>query len=325
MAAAATGALAGIGGTPLVELVRVAPTDGARVLAKLEFTNPTGSMKDRMARAAIETAAADGRLQRGDTVVEYTSGTTGVSLAFVCAALGYGLHIVFSDAFSVEKGRMMRALGATVEEIPSDNGEITESLIKRIIARAGEVASEPGHWWCDQLNNHDAVDGYLALGDEIWTQTDGRVDAFVHSVGTAHSIHGAAAALRAHGAPIHVTAGARGGPVHRCVVGRQCGRCVAGGATARARRHGRHDPVRLRAPLPVHRSVQRSLSRGAGFSSAVEGTAARGTRARSARSWSRSRAGVPPRRRRRPTSPPRTPPRRFRRRRACRILRRRRS
>jgi cysteine synthase len=206
MTAPATGALAGIGGTPLVELVRVVPEGSARVMVKLEFANPTGSMKDRMARAAIEAAAHDGRLQRGDTVVEYTSGTTGVSLAFVCAALGYRLHIVFSDAFSMEKGRMMRALGAAVEEIPSDNGEITESLIRSIIDRAGVVASEPGHWWCDQLNNCDAVAGYHALGDEIWAQTDGRVDAFVHAVGTAHSIHGAATALRAHGAPIHVTA-----------------------------------------------------------------------------------------------------------------------
>jgi cysteine synthase A len=175
-------------------------------MVKLEFANPTGSMKDRMARAAIEAAARDGRLKRGDVVVEYTAGTTGISLAFVCAALGYGLHIVFSDAFSVEKGRTMRAFGATVEEIPSDGGRITESLIKSMIDRAREVASEPGHWWCDQLNNHDASAGYLPLGDEIWTQTEGRIDALVHTVGTAHSIHGAAAAIRARGAAIHVTA-----------------------------------------------------------------------------------------------------------------------
>ena len=206
MAIPTTGALSGIGNTPLVELVRVVPEGSARVLAKLEFANPTGSMKDRMARAAIETAAGDGRLNPGDTVVEYTAGTTGISLAFVCAALGYDLHIVFSDAFSAEKGQMMRALGATVEEIPSDSGTITESLIRSIIARAEAVASEPGHWWCDQLNNSDAIAGYLPLGDEIWTQSDGRVDALVHAVGTAHSIHGAAAALRAHETTIHVTA-----------------------------------------------------------------------------------------------------------------------
>ncbi len=206
MAIPTTGALKGIGDTPLVELVRVVPEGSARVLVKLEFANPTGSMKDRMARTAVEAAAGDGRLKPGDTVVEYTAGTTGISLAFVCAALGYRLHIVFSDAFSAEKGQMMRALGATVEEIPSDSGRITESLIKSIIARAEAVGSEPGHWWCDQLNNGDAIAGYLPLGDEIWTQSNGRVDALVQAVGTAHSIHGAAAALRGHGTTIHVTA-----------------------------------------------------------------------------------------------------------------------
>ena len=200
------GALAGIGNTPLVELVRVVPEGSARVMVKLEFANPTGSMKDRMARAAIEGAVRDGRLRRGDSVVEYTAGTTGISLAFVCAALGYGLHIVFSDAFSIEKGRTMRAFGAVVEEVHSPSGQINEALIKAMIARAGEVAAEPGRWWCDQLNNHDAIAGYLPLGEEIWAQTGGRIDAFVHSVGTAHSIHGAARALRSHGAPIHVTA-----------------------------------------------------------------------------------------------------------------------
>jgi cysteine synthase A len=200
------GALTGIGDTPLVELVRVVPPGSARVMAKLEWANPTGSMKDRMARAAIEAAAGDGRLRPGDTVVEYTAGTTGISLAFVCAALGYRLHIVFSDAFSVEKRRTMRAFGAVIEDIPSDAGRITETLIKSMIARAGEVASQPGRWWCDQLNNRDAILGYMPLGEEIWIQTGGRIDAFVHAVGTAHSIHGAARALRAHGSDLHVTA-----------------------------------------------------------------------------------------------------------------------
>lgn len=206
METAPGGALAGIGNTSLVELVRVVPPGSARVMVKLEWANPTGSMKDRMARAAIEAAASDGRLRPGDTVVEYTAGTTGISLAFVCAALGYRLHIVFSDAFSVEKRHTMQAFGAVIEDIPSDAGRITETLIKSMIARAGEVASQPGHWWCDQLNNHDAILGYMPLGEEIWTQTGGRIDAFVHAVGTAHSIHGAARALRAHGAALHVTA-----------------------------------------------------------------------------------------------------------------------
>ena len=200
------GALAGIGNTPLVELVRVVPEGSARVMVKLEFANPTGSMKDRMARTAIEGAIRDGHLLPGDTVVEYTAGTTGISLAFVCAALGYQLHIVFSDAFSVEKRRTMLAFGATVEDVPSDGGRINEKLIKSMIARAGEVAAEPGRWWCDQLNNHDAIAGYVPLGEEIWVQTAGRIDAFVHAVGTAHSIHGAAGAIRAHGTELHVTA-----------------------------------------------------------------------------------------------------------------------
>ena len=175
-------------------------------MVKLEFANPTGSMKDRIARTAIEGAIRNGHLVPGDTVVEYTAGTTGISLAFVCAALGYPLHIVFSDAFSVEKRRTMRAFGATVEDVPSDGGRINEKLIKSMIARAGEVAAEPGRWWCDQLNNHDAIAGYVPLGEEIWVQTAGRIDAFVHAVGTAHSIHGAAGAIRAHGTELHVTA-----------------------------------------------------------------------------------------------------------------------
>ncbi len=200
------GALAGIGNTPLVELVRVVPRGSARVMVKLEFANPTGSMKDRMARTAIEGAIRDGHLRPGDTVVEYTAGTTGISLAFVCAALGYQLHIVFSDAFSVEKRRTMLAFGAKVEDVRSDGGRINEKLIKSMIARAAEVAAEPGRWWCDQLNNHDAIAGYVPLGEEIWLQTAGRIDAFVHAVGTAHSIHGAAKAIRAHGTELHVTA-----------------------------------------------------------------------------------------------------------------------
>ena len=200
------GAFAGIGNTPLVELRQVVPKGGARIVAKLEWANPTGSMKDRMARTAIEGAVREGRLQPGGTVVEYTAGTTGISLAFVCAALGYGLHIVFSDAFSEEKRRTMSAFGAIVEDVPSDHGQITEALIKAMIARASEVAAQPGRWWCDQLNNHDAITGYLPMGEEIWSQTDGQVDAFVHVVGTAHSIHGVARALRKHNSEVKIIA-----------------------------------------------------------------------------------------------------------------------
>lgn len=200
------GALGAIGDTPLIELRRVVPPGSARVLVKLEWANPTGSMKDRMARSAILAAIEDGRLRPGDTVVEYTAGTTGISLAFVCAALGYRLQVVFSDAFSDEKRRTMQAFGATVTDVPSDGGRINAQLIRAMIAKAGEISAQPGHWWVDQLNNRDAITGYLPLGDEIWAQTGGEVDAFVHSVATAHSIHGATNALRSHRSDIRVTA-----------------------------------------------------------------------------------------------------------------------
>lgn len=175
-------------------------------MAKLESANPTGSMKDRMARAAVEAAIADGRLPRGGTMVEYTAGTTGVSLAFVASALGFGLHVVFSDAFSEEKRRTMRAYGARITDVPSDRRRITERLIKEMIATAGRISEQPGHWWVDQLNNHDAIAGYTALGEEIWEQAGGEVDALVHSVGTAHSIHGAGDALRRHRPEVRIVA-----------------------------------------------------------------------------------------------------------------------
>lgn len=185
-----------IGNTPLVRLRRLVPTGAADLLIKLEAANPTGSMKDRMALAAIRAAARDGRLPPGGTIVEYTAGTTGISLAMVGAALGYRLHIVFSDAFSAEKRQTMRAYGAVVEDVPSGGGGITAALIKAMIARARELSARPGHWWCDQLNNQDATSGYEPLGAEIAAQSGGRIDAFVHAVSTAHSIHGTARGLR---------------------------------------------------------------------------------------------------------------------------------
>ncbi len=200
------GVLAAVGGTPIVELQRVVPDSGARIFVKWELANPTGSMKDRMAVEVIRSAAADGRLPSGGTVVEYTAGTTGVSLAMVCAALGYHLHAVFSDAFSIEKRKTMLALGAEITDEPSDGGRITEELIKRMIATSKEISTRPGHWWADQLNNQDAVIGYLPLGEEIWRQTGGRVDAFVHCVGTAHSIHGVPRGFADGGASTRVVA-----------------------------------------------------------------------------------------------------------------------
>jgi len=195
-----------IGNTPLVELRRLVPSGSARVIAKLESANPTGSMKDRVAQAMVERAAADRRLPPGGTVVEYTAGTTGVSLALICAARGYKAHFVFSDAFSDEKRRTMRAYGAELTDVVSDNGRITEQLIKSMIATAAEISRRPGHWYCDQLSNRDGEAGYHPLGEEIWEQAGGRVDAFVQAVGTAHSIHGAAHVLRRHNPDLHVTA-----------------------------------------------------------------------------------------------------------------------
>jgi len=200
------GVLAAIGNTPMVQLRKIVDLSGARVLLKLESANPTGSMKDRMAVEVIKSAVADGKLGPNETVVEYTAGTTGVSLAFVCAALGYRLHVVFSDAFSMEKRRTMLAFGAQITDVPSDQGKITEQLIKKMVATAGELSVQPGHWWSDQLNNQDAIRGYINLGHEIWDQSGGHVDAFVHAVGTAHSIHGATSALREHDQNVQVIA-----------------------------------------------------------------------------------------------------------------------
>ncbi len=198
--------IAAIGDTPLVQLRNIVPAGSARVVAKLESSNPTGSMKDRMARSVIEAAEAAERLRPGDTVVEYTGGTTGVSLAFVCAVKGYRMEIVFSDAFSPEKGLTMRALGAHLTVISSGGQGITEALIKRMIEAARSMGSRPGAFWVDQLHNHDALAGYDDMGQEIWEQSGGVVDALVQCVGSAHSIHGAARALREHNPALRVTA-----------------------------------------------------------------------------------------------------------------------
>jgi cysteine synthase A len=195
-----------VGNTPLVELRRLPPAGAARVLVKMEYANPTGSMKDRLALAAISAAEADGCLRPGGTVVEYTGGTTGISLAFVCAAKGYKSRIVFSDAFSQEKGLMMQALGSHLTLVPSRGGGVTAQLVREMIEAARALSGQPGHWWCDQLHNGDALQGYLPLGEEIWEQTGGKVTAFVHVVGTAHSIHGTTRGLRKHDRAVHVVA-----------------------------------------------------------------------------------------------------------------------
>ena len=185
-----------VGSTTLVPLRRVVPPGCASVLVKLEWENPTGSMKDRMARAVIARAEEDGRLRPGGTVVEYTGGSTGASLALVCAAKGYRIRIVTSDAFSKEKLDQMAALGAELTLVPSDGGRTTKKLILDMVEAARELSREPNTYWTDQLRNQDSIAGYERLGEEIWDQTEGRVDAFVQSVGTGASIRGVATALR---------------------------------------------------------------------------------------------------------------------------------
>ncbi len=198
--------LASIGNTPLVELHRVVPDGCARVFVKVEGQNPTGSMKDRMALSVIDHAARSGRLAPGGTVVEYTGGSTGTSLAFVCAARGDPLTIVTSDAFSQEKRDHMRALGADVIELASDGGRTTKELIQSMIAKAEEIGSSPAAFLADQFNNPDAAAGYEPLAQEIWEQTNGTVDAFVQSVGTAQCIRGVASVLRRRSPDIEIIA-----------------------------------------------------------------------------------------------------------------------
>src|SRR6478735_3722464 len=175
--------LEAIGHTPIVRLTRLVGPDAAEVWVKLEAANPTGSYKDRMALAMIEGAERSGRLQPGQTVVEYSGGSTGSSLAFVCSVKGYPLRIVSSDAFALEKIRTMRAFGADVELIPSPQG-ITPTLIPSMQARAAEIAAETGAYQTDQFNNADMVEGYRALGEEMFDQLDGRIDAIAVYVGT---------------------------------------------------------------------------------------------------------------------------------------------
>lgn len=188
--------LSRIGGTTLLPLRRIVPPSGARILLKLESENPTGSMKDRMALAMIEAAELDGRLRPGGGVVEYTGGSTGVSLAQVCAVKGYRLHIVTSDAFAREKLVHMRLLGAELTNIPSESGRMTEKLTKDMIEAARVIATETGAFWTDQMRNTDQLAAYDRLADELWEQTGGRIDGFVQSVGTGASLRGTGEALR---------------------------------------------------------------------------------------------------------------------------------
>jgi cysteine synthase A len=195
-----------IGRTRLLTLNRILPEGCARILIKDESANPTGSMKDRMALAMIEAAERSGRLNPGGGVVEYTGGSTGVSLALVCAALGYPLSIVTSDAFSIEKRRHMAALGAELTIVPSAGGGMDAALTRNMIAAARAIAERTGAYWTDQLNNTDQLAAYRRMAGEIWNQTGGRIDAFVQSTGTAASLRGVAEVLRRRKPDIRIVA-----------------------------------------------------------------------------------------------------------------------
>ncbi|HEV7337676.1 MAG TPA: cysteine synthase family protein [Bosea sp. (in: a-proteobacteria)] len=195
-----------IGSTPLLALRNVVPANGARILLKLESRNPTGSMKDRMALAMIEAPEADGRLKPGGAVVEYTGGSTGVSLALICAVKKHPLHLVTSDAFSREKLDHMRLLGAKLTIVPSENGKQTEKLTKNMIAEAHRIAQNLGAYITAQMENTDQLAAYAKLADEIWEQTGGRIDGFVQSVGTAAALRGISERLRQHDGRIRFVA-----------------------------------------------------------------------------------------------------------------------
>ena len=197
--------LGAIGRTPLVRLRRLVTPGAADVYVKLEYFNPTGSYKDRMAAAMIEGAERRGVLRAGMRVVEYTGGSTGSSLAMVCAMKGYRFHPLSSDAFAAEKLDTMRAFGAELEIVPSEGGRVTPALFDRFKARIAELTQDPDTFWTDQFNNADALDGYANIGRELIEQI-GRIDAFVGAVGTAGMLMGVAKALAATGAHTTIVA-----------------------------------------------------------------------------------------------------------------------
>jgi cysteine synthase len=191
-----------IGDTPLVRLTRCAPPNGAELWVKLEYRNPSGSMKDRMAVAMIDGAEREGALAPGDTVVEYTGGSTGPALALVCRAKGYRCLIVMADCFTEERFQLIRALGAEIDVLPSVEGRprVTAQDIRKMVERAAELAMQPRHYATDQFNNRYPIAHHRDhLGREIWEQTDGRVSAFCHGLGTAGSLMGVSEALKPRG------------------------------------------------------------------------------------------------------------------------------
>lgn len=185
-----------IGMTPVVKLQKVVPPGAADVFVKLEYFNPTGSYKDRMALAMIEEAESRGDLKPGMEVVEYTGGSTGSSLAFVCAVKGYQFSVVSSDAFALEKLNTMRAFGAELHIVPSEGGVVTPDLVPRMISEAESIADERDAYFTNQLYNADTITGYRAIGRELIEQLGPQIDAFCAGVGTAGALMGVAQELK---------------------------------------------------------------------------------------------------------------------------------
>lgn len=201
----ADGILATIGHTPVVQLKRLTPPGAADIFVKLEYFNPTGSYKDRMALAMIEGAERRGALRPGMRVVEFTGGSTGSSLAMVCAVKGYSFLPLSSDAFAAEKIRTMEAFGAGVEIVPSEGGKVTPALFDKFKARIAQLKDEPGTFWTDQFHNDDALNGYRQIGVELLQQL-GSVDVFCGAVGTAGMLVGVSRALKEGGSRARIVA-----------------------------------------------------------------------------------------------------------------------
>src|SRR5271154_4966275 len=182
--------LQAIGNTPVVRLKKILSAEMAEVLVKLEYYNPTGSYKDRMALAMIEGAEARGDLKPGMRVVEWTGGSTGSSLALVCAIKGYRFTPISSDGFAAEKLRTMRLFGADLEIFPAENGKLVPELYQRMKRRAEELAEQPGTFYTNQFNNNDAIQGYMGIGTELVEQAGNGLSAFCGGVGTAGMIAG---------------------------------------------------------------------------------------------------------------------------------------
>jgi len=201
-----TSVLEAIGNTPLVQLRSVVPGGAARVFIKLEYYNPTGSYKDRMALSTIEGAERKGKLRPGMRVVEYTGGSTGSSLALVCSVKGYRFTPISSDAFAREKLDTMRAFGGELMMVPSDGGQINAGLFARFREAVAREAADPNVFWTDQFNNPDVVEGYAAMGRELLAQLDSRIHAFCAAVGSGGMLVGVSRALKAGGSTARIVA-----------------------------------------------------------------------------------------------------------------------